>query len=359
MITTAVLPDALRDALGQVISDQRREWRRERELIEAQSRETISQLRADIVELRTALRDEVAARLAAVRDGEDGEDGRDADPAEIAERLIPEVERVVAAIPVPRDGKDADPQLVASLVAAEVQRAVSALPRPKDGEDGKDADTQEIIERLLPEMERAVAALPKPRDGRDADPDAIRAMVVEAVAAIPAPKDGDPGPPGPPGTPPIVRRWEPRIYDAGAWVVRDGAIFQAQEQTGKEWHQADWLCVVEKPADGRSFEICETYDPNIVYRALSVVTLNNSWFIAKRDNPGPCPGEDWKSGPVGKRGKEGLPGLPGKPGEPGASQVGWRIDARNYTIIPVTSDGSEGVPLVLRDIFEWYHTEAR
>jgi hypothetical protein len=118
----------------------------------------------------------------------------------------------------------------------------------------------------------------------------------------------DPPGPGPPGTPPIVRRWEPRIYDAGAWVVRDGAIFQAQEQTGKEWHQADWLCVVEKPADGRSFEICDTYDPNIAYRALSVVTLNNSWFIAKRDNPGPCPGEDWKSGPVGKRGKDGVPG---------------------------------------------------
>jgi hypothetical protein len=48
----------------------------ERELIEAQSRETISQLRADIVELRTALREEVGARLAAVRDGEDGKDGR-------------------------------------------------------------------------------------------------------------------------------------------------------------------------------------------------------------------------------------------------------------------------------------------
>jgi hypothetical protein len=40
MTTTAVLPDALRDALGQVISDQRREWRPERELIEAQSRES-------------------------------------------------------------------------------------------------------------------------------------------------------------------------------------------------------------------------------------------------------------------------------------------------------------------------------
>jgi hypothetical protein len=37
MITTAVLPDALRDALGQVISDQRREWI-EPGLIEAESR---------------------------------------------------------------------------------------------------------------------------------------------------------------------------------------------------------------------------------------------------------------------------------------------------------------------------------
>jgi hypothetical protein len=211
-------------------------------------------------------------------------------------------------------------------------------------------------------MERAVAALPKPRDGRDADPDAIRAMVVEAVAAIPAPKDGDlgpPGPPGPPGTPPIVRRWEPRIYDAGAWVVRDGAIFQAQEQTGKEWHQADWLCVVEKPADGRSFEICETYDPNIAYRALSVVTLNNSWFIAKRDNPGPCPGEDWKSGPVGKRGKDGVPGLPGFLVSQGRLKSAGRVDPRAYAAVPVMSDGSEGAPLVLRDLFEQFLTETR
>jgi hypothetical protein len=87
MITTAVLPDALRDALGQVISDQRREWIRARELIEAESRaigaesrETISQLRAEIVELRTALREEVSARLAAVRDGVDGKDGAEGPP---------------------------------------------------------------------------------------------------------------------------------------------------------------------------------------------------------------------------------------------------------------------------------------
>jgi hypothetical protein len=165
MITTAVLPDALRDALGQVISDQRREWRRERELIEAQSRETISQLRADIIELRTALRDEVVARLAAVRDGIDGKDGRDADPAEIAERLIPEVERAVAAIPAPRDGKDADPAEVAVLVASEVGRAVSELPVPKDGRDGldgKDAVIPDAPDDVAYQVTRALAILEEP-----------------------------------------------------------------------------------------------------------------------------------------------------------------------------------------------------
>jgi hypothetical protein len=165
MITTAVLPDALRDALGQVISDQRREWRRERELIEAQSRETISQLRAEVIELRTALREEVVARLAAVRDGEDGKDGRDADPAEIAERLIPEVERAVAAIPVPRDGKDADPAEVAVLVASEVGRAVSELPVPKDGRDGvdgKDAVIPDAPDDVSYQVTRALAILEEP-----------------------------------------------------------------------------------------------------------------------------------------------------------------------------------------------------
>jgi hypothetical protein len=329
MITTAVLPDALRDALGQVISDQRREWRRERELIEAQSREvgaesreTIAAFRAEIVELRAALREEVTARLAAVRDGKDGRDGAEGPPGPpgLAGEAGPPGER-----------GEAGPQ---------GERGLDGLPGAK-GDAGEAGAPGERGEMGLP-GERGADGAPGER-GMDGVPG----------------ERGLEGPPGPPGTPPIVRRWEPRIYDAGAWVVRDGGIFQAQEQTGKEWHQADWLCVVEKPADGRSFEICETYDPNIAYRALSVVTLNNSWFIAKRDNPGPCPGEDWKSGPVGKRGKDGVPGIRGLPGEPGASQVGWKVDARAYAITPVMSDGSEGAPLVLRDLFEQFLTETR
>jgi hypothetical protein len=325
MTTTAVLPDALRDALGQVISDQRREWRRERELIEAQSRETISQLRADVIELRTALRDEVVARLAAVRDGADGQDGAEGPPGP------------------PGLAGEAGPPGEKGEIGPQGERGLDGLPGPKGdvGEPGRPGERGEVG---LP-GERGADGAPGER-GMDGAPG----------------ERGLEGPPGPPGTPPIVRRWEPRIYDAGAWVVRDGAIFQAQEQTGKEWHQADWLCVVEKPADGRSFEICDTYDPNIAYRALSVVTLNNSWFIAKVDNPGPCPGEDWKSGPVGKRGKDGIPGQRGErglPGEPGVSQVGWKVDPRAYAIIPVMSDGSEGAPLVLRDLFEQFLTETR
>lgn len=183
MTTTAVLPDALRDALGQVISDQRREWRRERELIEAQSRETISQLRADIVELRTALRDEVVARLAAVRDGKDGGEGPPGLPGE--------------AGPPGERGLDANPQEIAALLAPEVERLVAAMPKPQDGRDGKDADPAEIAERLIPEVERAVAAIPAPRDGKDADPAEVAGLVASevgrAVGGLPVPKDGRDG----------------------------------------------------------------------------------------------------------------------------------------------------------------------
>lgn len=74
------LPDTLREALGQVIADQRREWRREREVIEAQGRQTIAELRAQIVELQADLREKVDARLAELKDGATGERG-EAGPA--------------------------------------------------------------------------------------------------------------------------------------------------------------------------------------------------------------------------------------------------------------------------------------
>jgi hypothetical protein len=41
----------LRDALGQVLAEERWQWRRERELIEAQAQAVVAQLKATIVEL--------------------------------------------------------------------------------------------------------------------------------------------------------------------------------------------------------------------------------------------------------------------------------------------------------------------
>jgi hypothetical protein len=129
MITTAALPDALRDALGQVIANERREWRRERELMEAQSRETIAELRARIVELEARVERAVAERLATVRDGRDGEPGapgRDADisplVAEIEKREFAQAERLFQ---IEREWQE---------------RIESRLAAVRDGQDGEKGD---------------------------------------------------------------------------------------------------------------------------------------------------------------------------------------------------------------------------
>lgn len=81
---TDELPDVLRDVLGHVVAEQRREWRREREVIQAQSREVVADLRAQIAELTERVRQSAAAavneRLAALRDGRDGEPGAPGEP---------------------------------------------------------------------------------------------------------------------------------------------------------------------------------------------------------------------------------------------------------------------------------------
>ena len=67
----ALLLDAWREALAEALDTERRQWRRERELIEAQAQTTIAELRASNAELRG----EILRQLAAVRDGIPGEPG--------------------------------------------------------------------------------------------------------------------------------------------------------------------------------------------------------------------------------------------------------------------------------------------
>lgn len=98
-----------------------------------------------------------------------------------------------------------------------------------------------------------------------------------------------------------------------------------------------------------------------VYRLPRVGTS----FIARRDDPGLCPGDGWQMlAPRGKAGDRGPPGSRGTKGERGArgeatpTVVSWQIDRVHYRAIPTMSDGKPGAPLDLRPLFEAYHVEA-
>jgi hypothetical protein len=108
--------------------------------------------------------------------------------------------------------------------------------------------------------------------------------------------------------------------------------------------------------DGHTlFNIRDTYDAAETYLMGDVVTLNASWFVARKDEPGPCPGPDWKAGPSGRKGE---PGPRGQRGEVGPVIAGWDIDRKRFVAVPILNDGSKGPPLNLRPLFEQFQAEA-
>lgn len=279
----------------------------------------------------------------------------------------------VAEIPAPlngKDGKDADPAYVQRLV----DEAVARMPAPRDGRDGKDGvDGKSVtLEDIAPFLRELVAALPVPKDGRDGrdgidgkdgapgrdgidgangkdglngtDGESVtladvEPLLREMVAAIPAPQNGKDGAPGRDGKDgasgkdgapgrdgrdgadgklPLVKAWEDRVYTEAEVVTHDGEVWQAMRATGKEPPHADWQRIAAKGADGndgRSFAIRGTYDAGATYEALDVVARDGASFAAKRDNPGPCPGDGWQL--IAQQGKAGRPGERGEPGRPG------------------------------------------
>ena len=110
--------------------------------------------------------------------------------------------------------------------------------------------------------------------------------------------------------------------------------------------------------------VCGTFQGDAVYAFLNIVALNGCSFIARTDNPGPCPGDGWqliasagKAGKPGPRGDKGERGERGPMGSIGPWPKAWRVDRGSYTITPVMSDGSEQEPLNLRGLFEQYDGE--
>lgn len=245
----AVLPDALRAALGQIIADQRREWKRDRELVEAETAKILAEAgramaecKMKMLELMADFEKRAGERLAALKDGRDGVDGE---------------------------------------------------PGPAGPQGGQGATGEQGPPGL------------NGRDGRDG----VDGMSIVGATG-PQGSKGDAGPrgeQGPPGEP------------------------------GREW-QAMGL-----------------YEPDLVYRRGNVVALEGGSFVALKDDPGPCPGDDWrqivgrgKAGPRGDRGERGPPGPP--------APIQWTIDPRQFTINATHSDGTKDV-LELRPLFEQYHAD--
>ncbi|AEI71097.1 hypothetical protein [EBPR siphovirus 3] len=190
---TDELPDALAEALGSIIADLRKEWRKELEVVTAESRATIAELKAANADLLAALRDNVStevkrvdAALANVRNGQDVD--QVAVERTIVEHVYAAVEAATKSIRVPEDGKSVEPEVVQRMV----DEAVAAIRVPEDGKSVTLADVQPLLdearaalqEQTKADLGEAVVAILV-----DVETNAKRVLET-AVAGIRVPEDG-------------------------------------------------------------------------------------------------------------------------------------------------------------------------
>lgn len=240
-------------------------------------------------------------------------------------------------------------------IAAAVKAAVDALPVPKDGApgrdgvdgkdgrdgiDGNDGAPGEKGERGEPGEpgkdgapgERGADGAPG-KDGRDGS------------AGVNG-KDGADGKDGAPGKLAIVKIWTPGVTYESEVRSHNGATYQALRDTGTEPGGEDWICIAAAGQNGKDadeIEVRGTWDASSVYRRLNIVALNGGAFIARKDDPGPCPGEGWQVIAMrGKPGEKGLPGARGERGERGlAGPAVLHLQADDNGLVTiVNADGS-------------------
>jgi hypothetical protein len=155
---------------------------------------------------------------------------------------------------------------------------------------------------------------------------------------------GERGEAGPQGRLAAARDWTDSVYYEGSIVTHLGATWQATRDTGREPPHEDWLCLASAGrdgADGTSFAIEGTFDAlRADYRRLSVVALNGGSFVARRDNPGPCPGDGWQLlASVGKTGRPGERGGIGARGPAGPAVVALHVSDQGLMTL-TNADGS-------------------
>ena len=155
---------------------------------------------------------------------------------------------------------------------------------------------------------------------------------------------GERGEAGPQGRLAAARDWTDSVHYEGSIVTHLGATWQATRDTGREPPHEDWLCLASAGrdgADGTSFAIEGTFDAlRADYRRLSVVALNGGSFVARRDNPGPCPGDGWQLlASVGKTGRPGERGGIGARGPAGPAVVALHVSDQGLMTL-TNADGS-------------------
>ena len=173
-----------------------------------------------------------------------------------------------------------------------------------------------------------------------------------------------PGPQGPPGKLPLVKEYvADRVHYEADVVTHAGALWQASGDTVHAPPHSDWVCLARAGRDGLTPIVRGTYHVHQAYKKLDIVALDGAAFIARRDNPGVCPGDGWqllsRQGKPGPRGESitGPRGEKGERGEPGVTVVAWQLDREHYRITPLMSDGKVGSMMELRGMFEQYHAE--
>ncbi|WP_143199921.1 hypothetical protein [Bradyrhizobium sp. NAS80.1] len=149
-----------------------------------------------------------------------------------------------------------------------------------------------------------------------------------------------------------------KVHYQGDLVTHEGSTYQALCDTGlAPPDEEHWICVAAGGLDGLSFRVRGTYQQDEPYSRLDVVALNGGSFVARRNNPGPCPGDDWQALCFqGKKGPTGPKGDRGEGGPPGPSIKGCELEAERYTLILNQSDGTS-FSIDLRPFFETYHAE--
>jgi hypothetical protein len=200
----------------------------------------------------------------------------------------------------------------------------------------------ELLDQIEPQLEKQLGKIA-----------ALELKLAELTGAVDVLRGKEPPPPA---KFPRVKAWtEDTIYHEGDIVAFDGGTFQARRDTACLPGAKHWVCLARP---GNSLTVRGTYDSCIDYRCLDIAVINGSSFVALKDSPGACPGDDWQLlCSRGSRGHRGERGFIGPRGERAPIIKSWQIDRATYSAIPILADGSAGPVLELRALFEQFINE--